>query len=111
MCYFCVDIDECSEGSANCHQICVNNDGGFECRCQTGFNEDPDSGNCIGVCVCVCMCVCVCVRVCVWCICGYVCVRVCGCMRMYMFWNTCVHVLSFLCMCECVFCLCVCSCV
>ena len=52
MCYLCVDIDECSEGSANCDQMCVNNDGGFECRCQTGFNEDPDSGNCIGVCVC-----------------------------------------------------------
>ena len=52
-----IDIDECSEGTANCDQMCVNNDGGFECQCQIGFNEDPVSKMCIGECVCVCVCV------------------------------------------------------
>ena len=34
----CMDIDECSEGKANCgeHGVCVNTGGSFECVCGKG---------------------------------------------------------------------------
>uniref|UniRef100_A0A8B9KDE6 Epidermal growth factor n=1 Tax=Astyanax mexicanus TaxID=7994 RepID=A0A8B9KDE6_ASTMX len=39
----CVDIDECSEGLAECLSVgseCVNTDGGYFCGCRSGFSED-----------------------------------------------------------------------
>ena len=35
----CVDINECSDGSANCdvNAICVNEIGTFNCQCKPGF--------------------------------------------------------------------------
>ena len=43
----CEDIDECDTGDHNCDsisQICVNNDGSFECNCATNFTlDDTDS--------------------------------------------------------------------
>ena len=36
----CVDIDECNDGSHTCDQnaTCTNNDGGFYCACNVGWN-------------------------------------------------------------------------
>eukprot|EP00916_Digyalum_oweni_P020616 GHVL01034347.1.p1 GENE.GHVL01034347.1~~GHVL01034347.1.p1 ORF type:complete len:448 (+),score=56.30 GHVL01034347.1:1287-2630(+) len=42
----CIDIDECSEGTHNCHQFCENLPGYFKCYCLPGFFSDPD-GSCI----------------------------------------------------------------
>lgn len=39
----CVDIDECTEGLAECsssHSHCVNTAGGYFCQCKTGFTGD-----------------------------------------------------------------------
>ncbi|KAI7801842.1 putative pro-epidermal growth factor, partial [Triplophysa rosa] len=44
----CVDIDECTEGLAECsssHSHCVNTAGGYFCQCKTGFSGDGQ--NCI----------------------------------------------------------------
>ena len=58
------DIDECSEnivkvggvkpvspGSDDlwCHQLCINNDGGFECSCEPGFLLDENNQTCSGI--------------------------------------------------------------
>lgn len=53
----CEDIDECSEFQANstslllhdCHQNCVNFDGGFECECFTGYRFAEDEKTCIDI--------------------------------------------------------------
>lgn len=36
----CIDIDECLEGSANCHQTatCANTQGGYDCTCKPGYS-------------------------------------------------------------------------
>ena len=31
------DIDECSEGTDGCSEICVNTQGSFNCLCNSGF--------------------------------------------------------------------------
>ena len=31
------DIDECSEGTHVCDQICINNDGSYSCDCESGY--------------------------------------------------------------------------
>ena len=38
-CAILSDIDECSDGSNNCHEYaeCSNKQGGFICECKTGF--------------------------------------------------------------------------
>jgi len=38
----CVDIDECSANTHNCHQLakCSNTDGGFTCKCFDGYRGD-----------------------------------------------------------------------
>lgn len=33
----CTDIDECALGFDLCSDLCVNNPGSYECRCQSGF--------------------------------------------------------------------------
>ena len=39
----CLSIDECMDGSANCHGSwadCTNTNGGFMCSCHSGFSGD-----------------------------------------------------------------------
>ena len=43
------DIDECSEGTHNCFQICTNTDGSFICGCNSGYALDSDGVTCIGM--------------------------------------------------------------
>ncbi|XP_046745185.1 collagen and calcium-binding EGF domain-containing protein 1-like isoform X1 [Diprion similis] len=42
----CLDVDECMEGKADCEQICINNAGGFSCRCKEGFVLRGDNRTC-----------------------------------------------------------------
>ena len=37
---FYTDVDECSDGTDNCHTeaSCTNNDGGFDCTCNSGYS-------------------------------------------------------------------------
>ena len=32
-----IDINECTEGTHDCSQTCVNTEGSFECTCLTGY--------------------------------------------------------------------------
>ena len=41
--HFCPDIDECSEGTHWCAQVCHNTPGSFMCECDPGY-QTPDSG-------------------------------------------------------------------
>ena len=43
------EIDECSEGTDNCTQICTNTNGSFICGCNTGFQLDDDGVRCNGM--------------------------------------------------------------
>ena len=47
------DIDECSEGTDNCTQICINTDGSFTCGCSSGYQLDTDGFTCSGKHKCV----------------------------------------------------------
>jgi hypothetical protein len=42
----CVDIDECSEGSAMCHPSskCMNSNGGYDCTCREGYAGGGPNG-------------------------------------------------------------------
>ena len=40
------DINECSEDSNNCEQICVDTEGSFTCDCIAGFTLNPDNSTC-----------------------------------------------------------------
>ena len=42
------DIDECSEGTHNCSQICINTVGSFICGCNSGYELDRDGATCNG---------------------------------------------------------------
>ena len=51
-CYFSlcdVDIDECEESTSNCTQICNNEDGGYSCTCNDGYQIDSDNRTCKGI--------------------------------------------------------------
>ncbi|XP_053380102.1 uncharacterized protein LOC123547975 [Mercenaria mercenaria] len=41
------DIDECSESSARCTQICNNTDGSYTCSCNLGYYLDTDGYTCM----------------------------------------------------------------
>lgn len=47
-------MDECAEGVVICgggknSSVCVNIDGGYECRCAPGYTGNPDSPHgCVG---------------------------------------------------------------
>ena len=41
------DIDECSEGSANCDEVCINTDGSYTCGCHnSGYSLQSDGHSC-----------------------------------------------------------------
>ncbi|XP_019623050.1 PREDICTED: uncharacterized protein LOC109469109 [Branchiostoma belcheri] len=41
-------IDECSVGTDNCEQICINNPGSFTCSCNVGYKLSSNGWDCIG---------------------------------------------------------------
>ena len=43
------DIDECSERTHDCSQICTNTDGSFICGCNSGYLLDSDGATCNGM--------------------------------------------------------------
>ena len=43
----CLDIDECSEYN-DCHQMCTNTEGSYECSCDPGFMLTGDNRTCTG---------------------------------------------------------------
>ena len=47
-CAFCVDIDECTEGSSGCNQNCTNSIGGYSCTCYPGYQLSGDNHTCNG---------------------------------------------------------------
>ena len=52
VCYdcYCIDIDECSEGTDSCgsQSLCVNTPGSFNCYCNSGYKLTADGRSCIG---------------------------------------------------------------
>ena len=51
-CYFSlcdVDIDECEKGTSNCTHKCNNEDGGYFCTCNDGYEIDSDNRTCKGI--------------------------------------------------------------
>ena len=44
-----VDIDECSDGTQRCSQICTNTIGSFTCGCNDGYLLDVDGATCNGM--------------------------------------------------------------
>ena len=44
-----VDIDECSDGTHNCPQTCMNTEGSFTCGCNSGYILDTDGTTCNGM--------------------------------------------------------------
>ena len=46
---FDTDIDECSENTGNCSQMCTNTDGYFTCGCNNGYLLDTDGTTCNGM--------------------------------------------------------------
>lgn len=45
---FLTDVDECSNGTHNCDQLCINIIGGFSCSCEEGYMLTNDSISCKG---------------------------------------------------------------
>ena len=107
-----VDIDECEQGIARCHQGCRNTDEGFICTCNEGYqNHHSDPSYCVGMrtsvnynykyekgthALSVCLSVCyVCLHVHVY-VCGtciYVCVFVCVCVYVSICMCLCLYIL------------------
>lgn len=44
----CIDINECQERIANCHEhaICLNEIGSFSCHCNSGYSGDGTHCEC-----------------------------------------------------------------
>ena len=42
------DIDECSNSTLNCTQLCNNTRGGYTCGCITGYKLASDNRTCFG---------------------------------------------------------------
>ena len=45
----CTDMDECKHDGMCPNGVCVNVDGSYICRCNTGFRQSPNQQICIGV--------------------------------------------------------------
>uniref|UniRef100_A0A1I7T2K1 Multiple epidermal growth factor-like domains protein 6 n=1 Tax=Caenorhabditis tropicalis TaxID=1561998 RepID=A0A1I7T2K1_9PELO len=43
---FCQDISECSTNNGGCEQICKNQEGGYMCSCEPGFELSEDGHSC-----------------------------------------------------------------
>ncbi|CAH1773875.1 unnamed protein product [Owenia fusiformis] len=43
---FCVDVDECKNNSGICDQICVNNQGSYNCQCNPGYSNNNQNNTC-----------------------------------------------------------------
>ena len=48
-----LDINECTENSDGCAQICTNNAGSFICSCRSGYRLGSNGRNCIGKLYCI----------------------------------------------------------
>ena len=46
--FFFKDIDECTEGTSGCSQLCNDNDGSFTCDCSGGYRLQSDKKSCAG---------------------------------------------------------------
>lgn len=50
----CYNVDECKEGTAGCHEMaaCIDQNPGFECKCNPGYQGDghscEDVNECLG---------------------------------------------------------------
>jgi hypothetical protein len=44
-----IDIDECTETSAGCGQVCSNTIGSYNCGCRSGYRLDSDGHTCNGI--------------------------------------------------------------
>ena len=42
------DVDECQTNNGGCDQMCNNNDGSFQCSCNTGYTLAADDFDCDG---------------------------------------------------------------
>ena len=48
--YTCIsDIKECSIGTHNCSQLCIELDGGYRCGCYDGYDLEKDGITCKGI--------------------------------------------------------------
>ena len=48
-----IDIDECSEGTSGCDQLCSNTLGSYTCSCYSGYELDIDNHTCIDIDECI----------------------------------------------------------
>ena len=44
------DVEECSDGTHSCSQLCVELDGGYECDCSDGYELGDNKVTCKGTC-------------------------------------------------------------
>ncbi|CAG5133718.1 unnamed protein product [Candidula unifasciata] len=44
--YLCIPKNECSDGTHNCAQICLEKNNGFSCNCNTGYILEKDNKTC-----------------------------------------------------------------
>ena len=42
------DVDECSEGTDICNQVCTNTIGSYKCSCNVGYELGLDKKTCVG---------------------------------------------------------------
>ena len=55
MCIHCTlwlllkDVNECTDFNGECHQVCINTDGGFYCSCNEGYELQYDNITCQGL--------------------------------------------------------------
>ena len=45
----CVDINECSQGTSRCSQLCTNTIGSYNCTCHNGYQLGNDNHTCTDI--------------------------------------------------------------